>query len=393
MTRKIPKAELIDKIEGMLLLSAYGDALGAFHELDALSGDGKVIDPKHNTQLKKGSDFPKHRFNDPWAILIDQKAVTNDEGITSDDTAFRLNLLHPWIFAQTTNSLQKDCFNNFFQKPIRVSSPHSSINQNLELQLKEWTSMFQAHTNAKCSHFYQHHSPTCFGFFQCLDLSIFCLDQDITQVFELFKNINPLDQSYGKLITGLSATLIIKLTRNQEFTSSTFSELFTELAPSISHTDRINWELITVYHQFAIDFSKREFKDDFNFLERFRKEVFLDSKLPHFNWNGCNRNNHDPLLFWMQLVTVFHRSNFQPIQSLRLLASGAGDADTLASIAGVLLGFWLGSAYLYEQSDQYIRLGDELEKIRKCIQFMYGINIRERAEKLTDLTFKNSINS
>ena len=89
------KSVFRDKIAGMILAAAYGDALGAPHELSGLQGN--VCDPLSIKDLKLGCDFYHEHEMNQWNVWPPPDLMDQECGIPTDDTAYRLAILHPWM--------------------------------------------------------------------------------------------------------------------------------------------------------------------------------------------------------------------------------------------------------------------------------------------------------
>ena len=81
---------LEDRLRGMLLLSAYGDALGADHESQREIHTAPLPDRLPEQTLAAEPD--------PWQYWATTHQLDSPvKGLTTDDTAFKLFLLHPWL--------------------------------------------------------------------------------------------------------------------------------------------------------------------------------------------------------------------------------------------------------------------------------------------------------
>ena len=72
------KAEIQDKLRGMILLGAYGDALGAPHELKGLEGKvGRPADVRRLRPFRVCLPRPKDKINE-WWVWPDHTLVPRD---------------------------------------------------------------------------------------------------------------------------------------------------------------------------------------------------------------------------------------------------------------------------------------------------------------------------
>ncbi|MGB0522661.1 MAG: ADP-ribosylglycohydrolase family protein [Flammeovirgaceae bacterium] len=348
--------------------------------------------------LKAGKTFPPTQFENPWAIWIDQASVLNRKGLITDDTAFRLCLLHPWLVQlqkPIRQTLQASGMGSFFTFQPQPQCSHSSVHASCLKQQAEWLAMYQACQQQQANSFYRKDSPMAFGLFQCLDLALFFINDPIEQVFSTFKSINPLDQRYGKLITGLVAVLIAKAFNQQSANRATLQQCIHQTIIELNtfpfhDTEQQEWNQIVSYYQQAIHFAGQPFESDYQFLESIRQNIFLNPAFAHFNLENQGRNNHDPLLFWFQLISALQYAQFDVLHTLQLLSSGTGDADTLASIAGFLLGAWHGAAYFDQLADS-TPLHEALHHVKTSIRFMFDIDLEERAIVLAKLMHPDSL--
>ncbi|MFQ5348298.1 MAG: hypothetical protein ACE5ED_10710 [Rhodothalassiaceae bacterium] len=94
----VDKAVLRDKFLGMLLLGAYGDALGGPHEFpDGLNG--RTTDPG---TLQRLPPFGRYRRDSasPWGLWPDPSSINKTrKGVITGDTSFRVAILHQWLCA------------------------------------------------------------------------------------------------------------------------------------------------------------------------------------------------------------------------------------------------------------------------------------------------------
>ena len=80
-----------DRIRGMLLLGAYGDALGAAQE----GQETPTPDPLPTRLVAR--DMPE--WGEAWGTWLPAIVHAKRIGMPTDDTCYRLCVLHPWLAA------------------------------------------------------------------------------------------------------------------------------------------------------------------------------------------------------------------------------------------------------------------------------------------------------
>ena len=375
---------LNDKVQGMLLLSAYGDALGAPFENLALSENG-IFTHSKEVVLVKGDEIESSRFENPWAIWINQERVKHKKGIFTDDTYYRWALLHPWLFdhacPKSVNQLE---FQSFFQNYPKQVLNSFQLNACCQSQFKDWQLMWHAHLNRQSALFYHQNVPIAFGLFQCLDLVLLYHQESPQTIYQCFKVLNPLDQQYGKLITGLFACLIHQgLKAREVINAQIIFQLMDDLrANSELDNESEYWAMICSCTEKAFDIGKRSHETEIAFHKAVRLEIFLNNNLAHYNWpltcGTVGRNNHDPLLLWMQLIATATYAEFDAVYTIKLLAGGVGDCDTLAALAGLLFGAWLGKSYFYQDD----MLKYDLDCVNESLYLLFDETVELRSERL-----------
>ncbi|MFQ5348299.1 MAG: ADP-ribosylglycohydrolase family protein [Rhodothalassiaceae bacterium] len=122
------------------------------------------------------------------------------------------------------------------------------------------------------------------------------------------------------------------------------------------------------------------------FVEKLKRELY-DRHMaagPDHQRNGFE--NFDPLLFLKQMAAVASYAGRDMRKALRILAAGPGDADTVPSFLGSIMGAWCGAKRLKADDSG---LSADLAAVADCIRRLYGVAIDRIADCLVDLADKH----
>ena len=188
-----------DRLRGMILLSAYGDAFGAEHE--GVSSIHPAPFPDRLPTQNIGA------VTNRWGYWVTQAEAGNAaKGIPTDDTAFKLFILHRWL----ESNLEGDaCFSEISFRQFIAQLNGSSIQPAVigsprDGQIDSWLNMYQAAEASppRIKEFFEPGVPVVFGFFLFLEMAALRTDYQAIENFHFFRNITILDQGYAKTATG-----------------------------------------------------------------------------------------------------------------------------------------------------------------------------------------------
>lgn len=389
-------AQLKDKMMGMLLLGAYGDALGAPHEVSGLSGN--TGDPATAQRLRPFRDYNRAEAS-PWGIWPNPANINRDKkGVPTDDTSFRVSLLHQWLCEEARgNSAPTEArFLAWLRRQRQPAATAPQWQKSRHQQSLAWICMLEdcqrMRTNPDgfqerdCNPFFRQNIPVVFGLFMYLELAAIyaCCPRD--QVFNRFKNFTCLDQSYGQYITALLATVLSQglcesdkqLGFDQWFAGAVDGVVNANLGDAAQR--RVVKAAVTQARQFGRNNRNLNEKD---FIEKLKREIF-DAALPA-PADRRGLRSFDPLLFLKQMTAVAAYAGNDVRKALRLLAVGPGDADTVPSQLGSIIGACLGERRLRQLNPGF---SQDLTAAKDCIKRLYNIELSDLADCLVTLAHK-----
>ena len=376
----------IDKIQGMLLAGAYGDALGAPHELNGLQGN--AIDPLTIRKLALGCDFYHDEKMNQWSIWPPPRFVDQSAGIPTDDTAYRLTIFHPWMrhCREAGIGFAENQFRDWLSNTLLALELDSHSDWYIDCrnaQVQQWLEMFEAEEEKREAVFFIPDIPIVFGLFLYLELGCVLAGKPRSLLYSIFRHCTRLDQGYAGIITGISAAILAEATVAEAGRQSfgnwflvTAEDIVEEVAAASSGADRAFAErLLTVTRDMLQLGNKLRSKSEEACAAAIKREVY-----DHSEWFNPRLKNFDPLLFWMQMVAATAYAGDDSVQAIRVLAGGAGDADTVPTVLGSLIGAYYGLQAMLLLKSAGITWGDELIKVQECLEQFFDITILNEAE-------------
>ena len=391
-------AFLADKLRGMILLGAYGDALGALHEPAGLQG--KVGLPEQARQLSTvGSYQPPGQEGSPWWVWVDGAShLSSMKGLPTDDSAFRLFILQPWVNSLSGDIPSEALFTNWLKKQARfaVDPIEGSWELNRLRQINDWIVMLNdasrwntlsasgmkasAFKSAPENPFFRADIPVVFGLFMYLELAAlyaFCSPPVRIRHFSTFSS---LDQGYAGAVTGLYAGLIGSALINQPGDSS-FSTWYASSISELLHSSPLSAEdtnLLQSSFVFSWEWGlSQQVQSETDFLVAFKQNIY-NAPLPGSR-EQLGFRVFDPLLFFRQMTAVLAYTDGNITKALSLLASSPGDADTVPSMLGTLAGAWYGFDAL--QSTPIGTSGD-LEHVSSTISTLFDYDLESNLSSM-----------
>ena len=384
---------LHDKLRGMIVLGAYGDALGALHEPSGLQGT--TGDPARARSLSPFATYqPPGATGAPWWVWVDGSNETAHlKGIPTDDTAFRLFILQPWLRAFSGQHPTEDDLETWMlhhnQQPVSSSVPlwHSRR----RAQIQDWLVMFndarrwEDHQRDNVSAttafnitpgnpFFRPQIPVVFGMFMYMELAALYAHCPPEAVMQTFSSFCSLDQGYARIATGLFAGLMAAAVRSQS-DPATFAPWFKRQVTFLLNTtllgsaDNNQADRITFLEAFNASWTwgiTQRKHSEAEFLTAFKQSIY-EASLPGTR-DADGFRVFDPLLFFRQITaTIAYTDGLLP-QALSLLASSPGDADTIPSMLGTLAGAWYG----FDALKALPAISEDLSVLEQTLQTVFG---------------------
>jgi hypothetical protein len=390
----------------MILLGAYGDALGAYHEPRGLQG--LLTAPTDIARLKPVRTYhAAGRRGEPWWVWPDADQLDPEmRGVPTDDTAFRVMILQTWLCSLEATEPTEAGFEQWMRdqlQPGRIPAI-PSWRQNYKAQMQDWVTMFEdaERWNATADQidptnfditsgnpFFRPGVPIVFGLFMYLELAALYKGCSGVDVMNHFASLSQLDHGYAGAITGLFAGLIATAAPSKR-RGPAYETSFTEWYVASTRHLLSQWndhpkdrELLQEHFETMTTLGtvQRHVSEE-TFLGLSKEHVY-DPALPPAPAPRAGFRNFDPLLFFKQITAAVVYADGDIRKALRLLASGPGDADTLPSVLGTLAGAWYGEAELRRLAPG---LDEDLTHTLSSLENIFGINLDERIDCLCRLS-------
>ena len=376
---KVPATSSQDRLLGMFVMGAYGDALGSWNESHGgLSGQTSVPE----LVSIRGSGYAKPH---PWGYWI----ADQNGPVVTDDTAYRICILHPYLRLCLEN--QAPISEQGLWESVTESDPHSNAQiQSMRMgQARDWQKMRESARRNESHLFYTPNEPVVFGLYSALELAALYKYQTPLAVYQGFSQFSELDQGAGGVLTGLLASVMAAAHRDETIQRGKFcawwNETLDDIITSVSKRQpSVELDLLIDQRRVARALAKNwsqtrphEFVghlcDSILYNTRFRRKV----QQPYL----CE-------LFWMYMSSVADFAGEDDGLLLRTLASCAGDSDTMASMMGSIMGACYG-----RQSCGKIMSGDrsleqDLIRIENVLSEDFQVNLNESATVFERLTIQ-----
>lgn len=375
--------DLLDRLRGMFLLGAYGDALGAVQE-----GSTDIANAPFPQAL------PVRQMSDqghPWGTWLPNKVAASRAGVPTDDTSYRLFILHPWLqeIASGNRNFAEESFREFMlelkQRPAQPDWTGLPRNN----QINAWIEMFQAQEEGECSVFFCPDDPIAFGLFMYLETGVIVRDRTSRSTYTLFKGFSRLDQRYATSATAFMATLLSKAIEYDSVENSFDNWFFDQsltLTKELKTIFSSDTDLQILENLFS---SMKELGTGYRgspeeiFVSAFKTHV-IDPIHPPFMEDSFS-GIFDPFRVIAQIVATVGFSGGDPALALRAIAYSIGDTDTTASFLGSLMGAWYGEQQLRRIETPGLLLGDELNIVEDVLVNLFKIDLNERARLFKSL--------
>ena len=363
---------LEDRLRGMLLLSAYGDALGSDHEQQ------EVV---HSAPLP--NRLPEQTLvaeTNPWRYWATTDQLNPPvKGLTTDDTAFKLFLLHPWLQkVLASNSIFDERDFRRFLAQLKTSEIQPTwIRTPRDAQIDSWLDMYGAADFGENSNFFSPGVPIVFGLFMFLELAAFRTDYSAVENYLYFRDFTALDQGYAKSATGFfiaitSSAFGSKPTdRFDEWLLRESKTLADELLGLDIDSGEVSTILGIVESMSELGKSLRG-QTPHELMTAFEAAVVKPTH-PPFMDTKFEGGIFDPLRMIAEMFAAAAYANGDPVRAIQPLAFGSGDSDTVCSFFGVLLGIWFGETALR----QHTELDTDLTAVERLLSQTFQVDLNQ----------------
>ena len=398
----ITEAEFRDRLLGMLLFGAFGDAYGAAHERSGL--DGRIAADLSTTELRPYASYDRRTTSEPfgvWPVPVDK----TERGLVTDDTGVRVMLLHQWLhallhpeppqLAQLTGLFRPSevAFEGWLDlmKAEPSGTPpaaYATVLATRKLVIADmlcWFGNARRYlaapsgfvTTACTTAFWAKDTPVVFGQFLYLELAAIYACCDRASVMTEFQNFSVLDQGSAKFATGMLAAVL-----SQAFAAksgSNFRDFFTKQVEELLADPAAPADLKDQWakgKKIGADQAGKPLTDVLTAI----KTGLYDPRSPAV---APGLGKFHPALFLGQMAAAVHYGAGGPRETLAALAFGAGDADTIPAQLGSIIGAFMGETGLRAAG-----LGADLDVIQKRVETYFAASDRPgacAALKLTEI--------
>ena len=395
--------EFRDRLMGMLLFGAFGDAYGAAHERSGL--DGLIAADLSTTELRPYASYDRRTTSEPfgvWPVPVDK----TERGLVTDDTGVRVMLLHQWLHAllhpvspelayliglfRPRESAFESWLNMMKAEPSGTPpAAYATVLGARKLVIADllcWLDnahRYQAtpsgFVTTNCTtRFWAKDTPVVFGQFLYLELAAIYACCDRAAVMTEFQQFSVLDQGSAKFATGMLAAVL-----SQAFAAksgSNFKDFFTKqidelLADPTAPADlKDQWAKGSKVGKDRVGLPLKDV------LEAIKSELY-DPRAPASAPGGLGKFH--PALFLAQMAAAVQYGEGKPKETLAVLAFGIGDADTIPAQLGSIIGAFFG-----EKALRAAGLGPDLDLIQKRVETYFAASDRPGAcdpLKFTDI--------
>ena len=371
---------LEDRLRGMLLLSAYGDALGADHESQRAIHRAPL--PKRLPEQTLVSEPDRWGY---WATTDQLDPPV--KGLTTDDTAFKLFILHPWLQKVLASGSQFDetGFRQFLARLQSSEIQPSWIRAPRDAQIESWLGMYRAADASETSEFFSPRVPVIFGLFMFLELAAFRTDYSAVENYLYFRGFTVLDQEYAKSATGFFTAITSRAfasnptDRFDDWLLNESKVLCDELLERDIDTEEVSTILRLVETMTELGKSLRG-QSPHDFMVAFEAAV-IDPTHPPFMDTPFKGAIFDPLRTLAEMYAATAYAAGDPFRAIVPLAFGSGDSDTVCAMFGILLGSWFGENALRRHVD----LSTDLTVVERLLQKTYQVDLDQHVALFVQL--------
>jgi hypothetical protein len=369
-----------DKIRGMLLLGAYGDALGAAQE------GQETPTPDPLPKILTARDMPE--WGEAWGTWLPAIVHAKRIGMPTDDTCYRLCILHPWL-AAIANNVDERTFDEASLRDFMAALRHEPLYPEwysfaCRDHLKAWLEMFQAQEENRSEGLFSPGIPGVFGPFLYLGMAAVRHGTTPLETFALYQQQAGLDQGYAKVVTAFLATLV-SLAVNEASQTDSFGDWFfgcaravlDDLAASAQDEDVASLRSVLETIQQLGTELRGETEGTLNTV--FKQRV-IDPPTPPFLTHAFMGGIHDPYRALAHITATIAYAPNDPAVALRTIAHSCGDTDTLASFLGTLLGAWYGAERLSAIQTEGLDFQAELDIVEANLTELFHFDLDQHVQ-------------
>ena len=367
-----------DTIRGMLLLGAYGDALGAAQE----GQETPTPDPLPTSLVAR--DMPE--WGEAWGTWLPAIVHAKRIGMPTDDTCYRLCVLHPWLAAIADGART---FDEASLRDFMAALRHEPLYPEWYAfacrdHLTAWLDMFQAQEENRSEGLFSPGVPGVFGLFLYLEMAAVRHGTTPLETFAVYQRQASLDQGYAKSVTGFLATLV-SLAVNEAAETSSFGDWFfdrgrtvvDDLAASTQAQEAASLRSLLE----AMARLGNELRGETGAtLNTVFKQRVLDPPIPPFLSHALLGGIHDPYRILAQLAATIAYAPDDPAVALRTIAHGCGNTATLASLLGSLLGAWYGAERLSALHTEGLDFQAELDIVETNLTELFHFGLDQHVQ-------------
>ena len=383
MSKRITGPIHRERLRGMMLLSAYGDALGADHETN------NAIHPApFPKQLPQQTLDPEP---DKWGYWVTTNELDSTaKGVTTDDTAFKLFLLHPWLqqILVGDSQLGETAFVEFISELKLTTLQPDWIGPPRNAQIVSWLDMYRASEVPEASEFFAPNVPIVFGLFLFLELAAIRTQYDPVENYRYFRNATVLDQGYASTATGfLTAITSLAFSSDPSQPSERFDRWLVDQSMNlIDELNSINLDhdevatiqrIVTTMSELG---EQQRGRSPHDFMVAFEETVITPHN-PPFMSEPFAKPVHDPFRMLAEMYAAATYAEGDPYKTMRAVAFGSGDSDTVSAFLGTLQGIWFGEQRLRENS--YLNEGFEI--IEEVLKTTFQIDLNQHVDLFLNL--------
>lgn len=376
--------EAHNRLKGMFLFAAYGDAMGADHERlnSAHPHPLPSILPFRNLPTKPNE----------WGTWVPRNVLRRGIAVFTDDTCFRFYILHAWLRSALQNShpISEASFRAFLPSLVNIDISPSFLIEPRNTQATKWLEMYNAHPNDEV-HFLEKETPTVFGLFMFLELAALFAGRNPLEVYRIMRSSTILDFGYASVITGLMGALLsmafASKPESQRFDTWLIDNcklLINELKSNGEdevHLDSLEQLVETMDKEGA----KNRALGESEFVSKLDEILSSKSVPAPFMKRPFKRPVFDPFRFLAQIIASASYSSGNVAQAIKLLSFSGGDSDTMATFLGSIAGAWQG----YDQLSNFGGLGRDLEIVEQTIRTLFNIDLDEHIRLFESLIQSN----
>jgi len=386
--------ELVDKLKGMLLLGAYGDALGGYRERAAIAhhylGAGELpcklqpYEAYFSQENDPNGDDDAYKRN-TWRVWPEKAdAIVDIVGIVTDDTSFRFTHYYPWIIknVHTPELLTEENFINELRAPVLSNNEQDYI-PGIKESHKEIASffveMYEAANREKPVEavFFKPGFSVFFGSFMYLEIAAIKINESDEVLLAEFSEFSVLDLLEGKTVTALLMVLLKNaLLKSSEDTVQVYDFLLStgkRLLHTARHLGLPEVALLTEKMNFAIELGAEAKRSGLHVIFDYINTQYGDER---------EFQHYSSLILWIQFWSSLTYSAENPVDSLSVIAGGPGDSDTVCSFMGSILGAVYGIEELGGSTIRSEPLGHQLETIKENLMTLFFIEVEDLSETI-----------